>query len=106
VSTTTALTTTVQIEQGTASGTIEYIGAKGCSFVLDVSGDTATPPPGASCTQTMGTTTAQVSFTAGTATPSGTMITLNLNANATINSGGLTTDCTVVTMGVLTQVSK
>jgi|HubBroStandDraft_1064217.scaffolds.fasta_scaffold147117_2 hypothetical protein len=105
-STTTALTTTIQIQQGTASGTIEYIGAKGCSFTLNVSGDTATPPSGATCTETMGATTAQVSFTGGTATLSGTMITLNLNANATINSGGLTTDCTVVTTGVLTQVSK
>ena len=38
-STTKALTTTIQIQQGTASGTIEYIGANGCSFALDVSGD-------------------------------------------------------------------
>jgi hypothetical protein len=106
-STTTALSgQMVQLQQGTATGTIEYIGPNGCDFALSVSGDTLTAAPGATCTEMMNGITAMETITALTATLSGTTITENGAVSAVLNDNGVSEDCTASTTATLTQVSK
>jgi hypothetical protein len=105
-STTTALTGMVQLQEGTAPGTIEYIGPNGCDFTLNVSGDTLSGTAGAPCTQMLSGVTAMETLTALTATLNGSTITETAAVSAVLNENGASEDCTASTTATLTQVAK
>jgi hypothetical protein len=105
-SSSTTITGMFQFQEGTSPGTIEYIGTGGCTFTLDVSGNTATAVAGSMCTQTSGSTTSVSTLTAYTATLSGSTLTINDSSSVTINQNGASEICTGVRTGTLTQISK
>jgi hypothetical protein len=105
-SSTTTITGTFQFQEGTAAGTIEYIGTGGCTLTFNVSGSTATAVAGSMCTQMSGGETAVETITAFTASLSGSTLTINDSTSAMLTDNGATEDCTGVRTGTLTQISK
>jgi hypothetical protein len=105
-SSTETITGTFQFQEGTMPGTIEYIGTGGCTFTLDVSGNTATAVAGSMCTQTSGSTTSVSTLTTYTATLNGTTLTINDSSSVMLNENGASEDCTGVRTGTLTQIAK
>jgi len=106
-STTTTLTnTTFTLAQGTASGTVEASNSTGCDFTLNANGDTLSAPAGTSCTFTMNGSTTTINFTEFMATLSGTTLSITNGANITINTAGVTEDCTGSETYMATQISK